>query len=66
MKSFFWGYGDETPGSVEPSGEHTPAFKEVHRNGQHSETWNNHRKLAEQIPSLTTFPLLTFSTQIHL
>ena len=21
MKSFFWGYGDETPGSVEPSGE---------------------------------------------
>jgi len=24
MKSFFLGYGDETPGSVEPSGEHAP------------------------------------------
>jgi len=26
MKSFFLGYGDETPGSVEPSGEHDSCF----------------------------------------
>ena len=28
MKSFFLGYGDETPGSVEPSGEHAPCLRE--------------------------------------
>ena len=27
MKGFFLCYGDETPGSVEPSGEHTSRFE---------------------------------------
>ena len=47
MKSFFLCNGNETPGSVEPSGEHASCFGEVHRNAQHKETWNHWRELAE-------------------
>ncbi len=33
-----------------------PAFRELHRNGQHNETWNNRREPAEHIP-LSNTPL---------
>mgnify|MGYP004624703495 CR=1 FL=1 len=62
MKSFFLCYGDETPGSVEPSGEHASCFGEVHRNAQHKETWNHWRELAEHSLFLTR---LRFHREFH-
>ena len=51
MERFFLCYGDETPGSVKPSGEHGSCFGEVLRNGLHNETCKHGR----DSPNITFF-----------